>query len=171
MSMKTLIAYSTRYGSTAKTAALLAQTLAQTDGREVTVVDARRVDRAGIETNDNFIVGSSIAMGRWKRGALRLIETLAREDKPVAVFVTAGGTLSGREPGSGADAAPKGSLEEREAAAVSLYLRPVVDASGLRPVAQAAFGGRFAFFGKLVLDNWDPERVRLWAACLASVLR
>jgi len=169
--MKTLIAYATRYGSTTRTAELLAEVLGKAGANDVTVIDARKVGRAKLADYDAFIVGSSIAMGRWKGSAKKLLPRLASTGKPVAVFVTAGGVLSGREPGSDPAAPVTKPLEQRESEAIERYLRPAAEAAGLKPVAEAAFGGRMAMFGKEQFDNWDGERIKAWGSTLASKLR
>lgn len=169
--MKTLIAYSTRWGSTAKTARLVADTLKEADGRDVEVLDARKVGRRELEAYDAFVVGSSIAAGQWKGPARRLLARLAAAGKPTAVFVTAAGVLSGKEPGSDPDAPAQGTLAERQAKAVGLYVDPAAAKAGLEPVAKSAFGGRMAFFGKVMIDNWEAEPVAAWSRELAARLR
>jgi menaquinone-dependent protoporphyrinogen IX oxidase len=169
--MKTLIAFATRYGSTARTAELLAEVIGKPGVNDVTVLDARKAGRAKVGDFDAFIVGSSIAMGRWKGSAKRLLPRLAATGRPVAVFVTAGGVLSGREPGSDPAAPVTRSLEQRENEAIERYLRPAVEAAGLKPAAEAAFGGRMAMFGKEQFDNWDGERIKAWGSTLATKLR
>jgi len=169
--MKTLIAYATRYGSTTRTAGLLAEVIGKAAANDVTVMDARKVSRATIEGFDAFVVGSSIAMGRWKGSAKKLLPKLAATGKPVAVFVTAGGALSGREPGSDPTAPVTKPLEQREGEAIERYLRPAAEAAGLKPVAEAAFGGRMVMFGKEQFDNWEGERIKAWGSTLASKLR
>lgn len=169
--MKILIAYSTRWGSTAKTARLVADTLKEADGRDVEVLDARKVGRREIETYDAFVVGSSIAAGQWKGPARRLLARLAAAGKPTAVFVSAGGVIHGREPGSAPDAPDQGTLAERQAKTVGLYIDPVAAKAGLAPVAASAFGGRMRFFGKELFDSWEAEPVVAWARELAGKLR
>lgn len=51
------------------------------------------------------------------------------------------------------------------------YIDPVAAKTGVRPVAQAAFGGRMEMFGKVMFDNWDPEPITAWATDLAGKLR
>ncbi|TVQ27738.1 MAG: hypothetical protein EA382_03045 [Spirochaetaceae bacterium] len=168
--MKTLIAYGTRKGASRRTAELIGETLTKADGRSCIVKDAKRVGRAELEGADSIVVGSSIAVGRWKPSAKRLLGKAASTGKPVAVFVSAAGVLSGKEPGS-PDAEPKGTLAEREAEAVGRYIDPVVAKAGARPVATAAFGGRMEMFGKVIFDNWDPEPITAWATDIAGKLR
>ncbi len=168
--MNTLIAYGTRKGASRRTAELIAETLTNVDGRLCIVKDAKRVGRAQLEGADSIVIGSSIAVGRWKPSAKRLLRKAGATGKPVAVFVSAAGMLSGKEPGS-PDAEPKGTLAEREAEAVARYIDPVAAKTGARPVAQAAFGGRMEMFGKVMFDNWDPEPITAWATDLTRKLR
>ncbi len=169
--MKTLIAYSTRWGMTERTSRLIAETLKEADGRETHVLDARKVGRREIEAYDTFVVGSSVAAGRWKGPARRLLARLAAAKKPTAVFVTAGGVIHGREPGSDPGAPAQGSLAERQAKAVGLYVDPIVAKAGLAPAAKSAFGGRMGFFGKEIFDSWEAEPVMAWARELAETLK
>lgn len=169
--MKTLIAYSTRYGATAKTAQLIAEELAKAGSIEATVLEAKKVRRADLEANEAFVIGSSIAIGMWKGAAKRLVGKAAKTGKPVAVFVTAGGVMEGRKPGSDPAAPVTSTIEEREKEAIARYAEPVIRKAGLEPLALGAFGGRMEMSGKVQFDNWDPERIRTWAAGLAKKLR
>ncbi len=156
---------------TERTARLIAETLKEADGREAHVLDARKVGAKLIAEYESFVVGSSIAAGQWKGPARRLLARLAAAGKPTAVFVTAAGVLSGKKPGSAPDAPPEGTLAERQAKAVGLYVDPAAAKAGLEPVAKSAFGGRMAFFGKVMIDNWEAEPVTAWARELAGLLR
>lgn len=172
--MKILIAYATRWGSTAKTAELLSAEL-KARGHEAVAADARAY--GGIlggrtaEGYDAYVLGSSVAAGRWKGAAKRLLPKLARTGKPVAVFVSAGGVIHGRDPGSAPDAPPSEPLEARVAKAVGLYIDGPCAAAGLKPAAAGAFGGRMAMFGKEMFDSWDPEPIKAWAAELDRVFK
>jgi menaquinone-dependent protoporphyrinogen IX oxidase len=169
--MKTLVIYATRYGSTTRSAQLIAETLRSQPGIEAEVIDARRVRRRMLGSNDSFVLGSSIAMGRWKGSARRLLPRLAASGRPTAVFITAAGTLSGKKPGDPEDAPVTTTVEEREATAIAKYVDTVVPPTGLTPASVAVFGGRMVFFGKEVVNNWDGERVRAWASRLPELLR
>src|SRR5512137_1312677 len=100
--MTVLVIYATRRGATAKSAGVVADAL-KAAGMEARVLDARRARRRDLESADAFVLGSSIAMGRWKGSARRLLPRLAALGKPTAVFVSAAGTLSGMQPGEKAD--------------------------------------------------------------------
>ncbi|HPE36754.1 MAG TPA: flavodoxin domain-containing protein [Spirochaetales bacterium] len=167
--MSVLVAYSTRFGYTKKTAELIAERL-RLAGKTVDTADARKVNQAQIDGHSSFVVGSSIAAGQWKGPAKRLLGRLAGAGKPVAVFVSAGGVMTGKKPGSAPDAPPEGTIEERQAEAVRLFAQPVCAALGLKPVAQSAFGGRMAFFGKEMFNSWDARPVETWADSLAGTL-
>ncbi len=168
--MRTLVIYATRFGSTARSAALIAQTLKEGHGVEAQAVDARRARRKLLESSDSFVLGSSIMMGRWKGSARRLLRRLAGTGKPIAVFVTAAGMLSGRNPDDPPDAPVTSTIEEREAQAIARYVDAVLPGAGLHPAAVAAFGGRMVMFGKELVSNWDGERVKAWAERLPEIL-
>jgi menaquinone-dependent protoporphyrinogen IX oxidase len=168
--MKALVIYATRQGSTARSAELIAQTLRGHPGIEAQVVDARRVRRPMLASHDAFVLGSSIAMGRWKGSAQRLRPRLAATGRPTAVFVSAGGTMSGRKPGDPEGTPVTSTVEEREAEAIAKYIDAVVPPTGLKPAAIAAFGGRMVFFGKKAFNTWDGERVIAWASHLPELL-
>lgn len=172
--MKILITYATRWGSTAKTAELLAAELKDC-GHEVESADARGfggiLGGRPVDGYDAYVLGSSIAAGQWKGAAKRLLPKLARTGKPVAVFVSAGGVIHGREPGSAPDAPATEPLEARVAKAVGLYIDGACAKAGLKPVASNAFGGRMAMFGKEMFDSWAPEPIKTWAAELDRIFK
>lgn len=165
--MKLLVAWATRQGSTRASAVVLARALSALPGVEAVECDAARVGTGELESYDGFVVGSSIAAGRWKGSAKRLVAKLGRAGKPVAVFVSAGGVMTGKKPGSARDAPPEGTIAERQAQAVTLYVDPVLAKLGVEPVAKSAFGGRMTMFGKVMFDSWDAAPVEAWAADLA----
>ena len=169
--MKTLVIYGTRYGSTTRSAELIAETLRSQQGIEAEVIDAKRVRGQKLASSDSFVLGSSIAMGRWKGSARRLLPRLAATGRPTAIFVTAAGTLTGKKPGDPEGTPVTTTIQEREAAAIAKYVDTVVPPTGLKPASVAVFGGRMVFFGKEVVNNWDSERVRAWAARLPELLR
>lgn len=172
--MKIFIAYATRWGSTAKSAGLLADEL-KARGHETLAADARGyggiLGGRPLDGYDAYVLGSSVAAGQWKGAAKRLLPKLARTGKPVAVFVSAGGVIHGREPGSDPDAPPTEPLEARVAKAVALYIDGPCAKAGLKPASAAAFGGRMAMFGKEMFDSWDPEPIKAWAAELDGILK
>lgn len=169
--MSIIVAYGTRYGSTARTAELIARTMNETAGTGTArAMDALAVRARDIAEAGAFVVGSSIVAGRWKWRARRLLSRLGGSGKPVAVFVTAAGVLSGKEPGSDPAAEPTIPLDACVAKAVSLYVDPVVSKAGVVPAATGAFGGRMAMFGKVQVDNWAPEPVQAWARRILPAL-
>jgi hypothetical protein len=172
--MKILIAYATRWGSTAKSAGLLADEL-KARGHEALAADARGyggiLGGRPLEGYDAYVLGSSIAAGQWKGAAKRLLPKLARMGKPVAVFVTAGGVIHGRDPNAAPDAPPAEPLEARVAKAIGLYIDGPCTKAGLKPAAANAFGGRMAMFGKEMFDSWDPEPIKAWAAELDRLFK
>ncbi|MBN1241192.1 MAG: hypothetical protein JXA15_00635 [Spirochaetales bacterium] len=166
--MKLLVAWATRQGSTRASAIVLARALSELPGIEAEERDAARVGTRDLGAYDGFVVGSSIVAGMWKGSAKRLVAKLGKAGKPLAVFVSAGGAMTGKKPGSAPDAPPEGTIAERQAQAVSLYLDPVLAKLGVEPLAKTAFGGRMTMFGKLMFDSWDAAPVEAWAPDLAK---
>ncbi len=92
-----LVAFGTKYGSTAKVAETIAAAL-RAKGIETTVADFRttRVEANGY---DLIVVGSSIMMTKWSKGALEFLERNKDElaKKKVAMFVSCGDITTGTE--------------------------------------------------------------------------
>jgi menaquinone-dependent protoporphyrinogen oxidase len=63
---KALIIYGTRYGATADTSQIIADTLRQ-EGFEAKVVDSKREKIPSINEFELIIVGSGIQMGKWTK--------------------------------------------------------------------------------------------------------
>jgi menaquinone-dependent protoporphyrinogen IX oxidase len=168
--MKILVIYATRYGSTRRSAELIAETLRGTPGTSAEVVSASGTGRKKLAGYDSFVLGTSIAMGRWKGSGRRMLPKLAATGRPTAVFVTAAGLLTGKNPGDAPDAPVTSTPAEREAAAIAKYVEPVVPPTGLKPVAVRAFGGRMVMFGKELVSNWDGDAIAAWARGLPGVL-
>jgi len=166
--MKLLVAWATRQGSTRASAIVLARAISELPGIEAEERNAARVGTGDLSAYDGFVVGSSIMAGMWKGSAKRLVAKLGKAGKSVAVFVSAGGVLNGKKPGAAPDAPPEGTIPERQAEAVALFLDPVLAKLGVRPVAKTAFGGRMTMFGKLMFDSWDADLVKAWAPELAK---
>ncbi|MBP7096732.1 MAG: hypothetical protein KBC36_11670 [Spirochaetia bacterium] len=166
--MKLLVAWATRQGSTRASAIVLVRALSALPGIEAEERDASRVGAKAFAAYDGFVVGSSIMAGMWKGSAKRLVAKLGKAGKPLAVFVSAGGVLNGKKPGSAPDAPPEGTIAERQAEAITLFLDPVLAKLGVEPVAKTAFGGRMTMFGKVMFDSRDSALVEAWAPDLAK---
>ncbi len=92
-----VVAYGTKYGTTAKVAEEIASAL-RAKGIETTVADFRntRVEANGY---DLVVVGSSIMIGKWSKGAIEFLERSKDElsKKKVALFVCCGDVTTGTE--------------------------------------------------------------------------
>ncbi len=169
--MKALVIYATRYGSTRRSAELIAETLRGRPGWSVDVADARGVNRRKLAAYEGFVLGSSIAMGRWKGSGRRMLSKLAATGRPTALFVTAAGFLTGKNPGDPEDVPVTKTPAEIEAGAIAKYVDPVVPATGLKPASVRAFGGRMVIFGKEMVSNWDRDAIAAWALTLPDLLK
>ena len=169
--MKILVIHATRYGSTRRSAELIAETLRGTPGVSADVAAASGTGRKKLALYEGFVLGSSIAMGRWKGSGRRMLPKLAATGRPTALFVTAAGFLTGKNPGDPDDVPVTASPAEIEAAAIAKYVQPVVPPTGLKPVAVRAFGGRMVMFGKELVSNWDGDAIAAWARGLPDRLR
>lgn len=169
--MKILVIYATRWGSTRRSAELIAETLRGGPGWSVDVAAAPGAGRRKLAEYEGFVLGTSIAMGRWKGSGRRMLPKLAATGRPTALFVTAAGFLTGKNPGDPEDAPVTASPAEIEAGAIAKYVEPVVPPTGLKPVAVKAFGGRMVMFGKELVSNWDRDAIVAWALTLPGLLR
>ncbi len=92
-----LVAFGTKYGTTAKVAEEIAAAL-KAKGIATTVADLRT---ARVEANgyDLVVVGSSIMIGKWSKDALEFLEKNKDElaKKKVAMFVCCGDITTGTE--------------------------------------------------------------------------
>ena len=125
---KALVAYGTKYGSTAKVADLIAASL-RAKGIEPTVVDLANANGTNVDGYDLVVVGSCIMMGKWLKHPLEFLEKNRTElaQKEVAMFVTCGDVLTGKE-----------SLETYQ----KKYLDDIAEKYGIvSPYEKALFGG------------------------------
>jgi menaquinone-dependent protoporphyrinogen oxidase len=135
--IKALVVYGTRYGATANTAEVIADTLRQ-DGLEVKVVDAKKEKVQSISEFDLIIVGSGIQMGRWTKEPEDFLEKFKNElsKKKIALFVSCGS----------ASPLSKGEQENKELAdAKRKYLEDKAAKHNVKPVALGFFGGCYDF--------------------------
>ncbi len=87
--MKTLIAYGTRHGATARSAQTLGGELSSKHGHEVVILSADKVTKENLNWADQVIIGSSIVKGRWKNSCRRLLKLAGKSIKPSLFFVSA----------------------------------------------------------------------------------
>ena len=83
MPKKVLIAYGSRYGSTAKIARTMAQTL-ENEGLEPQLLDLNQTNQKqwpSLASYDGLLVGSGIKIGRWTGEATKFLKKHADEIK------------------------------------------------------------------------------------------
>jgi len=89
-----LVAFGTRFGTTAKVAMEVAEVLSG-EGAEVVVLDLRQRTRTDLDQFELIVLGSSIIAGSWSKESLEFLEkhkdVLSR--KKVALFVSCGDVL------------------------------------------------------------------------------
>jgi menaquinone-dependent protoporphyrinogen oxidase len=151
---KALIVYGTRYGTTAETSEIIADTLQQR-GFEVKVIDSQKDKIKSISEFDLVIVGSGIQMGKWTKGPESFLEKFQNElsKKKVALFVSCGSAnplSEGEQKNKEMDEAKKKYLEDK---AIEYKLKPV---------ALGFFGGCYDFnkmswFFRKTLSSIKPK--------------
>jgi len=141
--VRALVAYGTKYGSTAKVAEAIAAELGP-NGYEVDLADLREKYRGDLGRYDLVVLGSSVFVGKWTRGAQDFLhrnrEALA--GKRVALFVCCSDAL----------------FPEKVDNARKLYLEEVAEANSLAPTAMGLFGGevdfrKYGMFTKLMVTK------------------
>lgn len=176
--MRALVAFGTKYGSTATVAEEIAMVL-RDEGFDAMVTDLRARPRPGVEGFDLVVIGSCVIGGSWTPEAKGFLEAYraAMAGKSVALFACCG------------DAVLKGSPVED---CRKRYLYDVAHESGISaPVALGLFGGvldfgRYGFLVKAILhgakksmeaqgvdlgrpyDFRDWEHIRDWARSVAG---
>ena len=179
--MKALVAYGSRYGTSAEIAEEIARVIKE-EGMEVDLVNIQQIRDCDAAPYDLVIVGSGIKMGKWTKESLKFLQnnksTLA--EKKVALFVSCG---AANEEDSQAEGQEK-YLDE--VAAKNLVNQPV--ATGLfgsvyNPDAKHGIVFNFTkrFLKKdLEKKGLDPtkrhdfrdwEGIRSWARCLAQMFK
>jgi menaquinone-dependent protoporphyrinogen oxidase len=134
---KALIVYGTRYGATANTSEVIADTLRQV-GYEVKIVDAKKEKVQSISEFDLIIVGSGIQMGKWTNEPEEFLKRYQNElsKKKLALFVSCGGAnplSEGEQKNKELDDAKRKYLEDK-----SVEYK-------VNPVALGFFGGCYDF--------------------------
>lgn len=175
--MRALVAFGSKYGSTAATAAVIAEEL-RAKGHQVDLVDLRGKARPDVAAYDLVVVGSSVFIGKWTKPAQEFLQNnaAALAGRKVALFVSCSDVL----------------FPEKVEAGRKTYLQDVAAAHGLTPVAEGMFGGEvdFSKYGMLTkfmlskvgakdelekkgletakpFDFRDWEQIRGWARALA----
>jgi menaquinone-dependent protoporphyrinogen oxidase len=151
---KALIVYGTRYGTTANTSDVIADTLRQI-GFEVKIVDAKKEKVQTISEFDLIIVGSGIQMGKWTSEPEDFIKKYQKElaTKKLALFVSCGG----------ANPLSEGEQKDKELNnAKTKYLEEKATQLKVKPIALGFFGGCYDFnkmswFFKKTLSSIKPK--------------
>jgi menaquinone-dependent protoporphyrinogen oxidase len=151
---RALIVYGTRYGTTAETSQIIAETLRQ-EGFEVEVVDAKKDKVQSINDYDLVIVGSGIQMGKWTSEPESFLRKYQEElsRKKLALFVSCGSA----NPQSEGEQKKKEMDEGKRK-----YLDEKASKYNLKPVALGFFGGCYDFnkmswFFKRTLSSIKPK--------------
>lgn len=134
---KALIVYGSRYGATADTSEVIADTLRKQDF-EVKVVDAKKEKVQSINEFDLIIVGSGIQMGKWTKEPEDFIKKYQYElsKKKLALFVSCGG----------ANPLSEGEQRNKEMEdAKRKYLEDKAGELKVNPIALGFFGGCYDF--------------------------
>jgi menaquinone-dependent protoporphyrinogen oxidase len=143
---KTLVAYATKGGVTEESANIIASVLRDKYKFEVDVINLAKNPKPDISQYRNLVIGSGIRMGRWYKQALKLLES-DFHNKKVALFLSSG------EAGD----------PDKHEQSITKYINKVLEKyPHVKPVASEAFGGRMKIFGKMITDNYDAEKVKIW---------
>jgi menaquinone-dependent protoporphyrinogen oxidase len=88
---RALIAYGTKYGTTSKVAEKIANSL-EANGIQTTVLDLRKAKGSNVDSYDTVVIGSSIIMDKWSKGALEFLDhnRVVLSRKKVALFACSG---------------------------------------------------------------------------------
>jgi len=134
---KVLIVYGTRYGTTAETSGIIAETLRK-ESFEVKIVDAKKEKVQSINEFDLIIVGSGIQMGKWTKEPESFLKKFQNElsNKKVALFVSCGS----------ANPLSEGEQKNKEMDdAKRKYLQDKSVEYNVKPIALGFFGGCYDF--------------------------
>ena len=143
---KTLVAYATKSGATKEASELIAQVLKDKYNSEVELVDLRK-SSPNLEEYGNVVVGAGVRGGKVYGEALDFLKHNFGERK-VAFFVCCGGA---------------GDPNNYEESCTNYVTNVLANYPILKTVATEAFGGRMKLLGKKIFDNFDREKIRLWA--------
>jgi menaquinone-dependent protoporphyrinogen oxidase len=152
--IKAIIVYGTRYGATADTSQVIAETLRQ-QGFEVRVVDAKKEETRSISEYDLVLVGSGIQMGKWTKEPEDFLKKHQNDlsKKKVVLFVSCG---SANPPSEGEQ-----KIKEMDDAKKK-YLEDKAIEFNVRPIALGFFGGCYDFnkmswFFRKTLSSIKPK--------------
>lgn len=129
--MRALVAFGSKYGSTAGLAGFIGEEL-RSKGHEVDVVDLRLDPDPDVNSYDMVVLGSPVFVGKWTKEARRFLEINGTQlsQRKVALFVSCSDVL----------------FPEKIEAGRKMYLEDVAaSVPSLRPVSLGMFGGVIDF--------------------------
>jgi menaquinone-dependent protoporphyrinogen oxidase len=129
--MRVLVAYGSKYGSTARLAEFIGEEL-KGEGHEVDVVDLRHCPDPEVTNYDMVVLGSPVFVGKWTKEARRFLEVRGPNlcERKVALFVSCSDVL----------------FPEKVEAGRRMYLEEVAaSVPDLRPISLGMFGGVIDF--------------------------
>lgn len=163
--MKVLILFGTRRGTTTQTSELIAKVLNDDFRYEVEVLNVHKFSKVKkqLDAYDAIIVGSSIQSGQWVSKARSVLKAMRKIEKPLFVFVTAGGTMN---------MVPKYGITKEEAIQKGFenYIDKYLEKYKLEPKSKAVFGGRRIRKGELRYESWNAEDITTWAMEIGKMI-
>jgi menaquinone-dependent protoporphyrinogen IX oxidase len=163
---KTLIVYGTRKGITTRTVSIITETLKDRFSHIVDISDTKQIGyyKKRLQEYNNVIIGSSIVSGRWKSRILSFAKGNIFENKRVAIFVTAGGTLNKvNKYGITKEAAVDEAIEK--------YIEKYNKKFKFTPISKGAFGGKVIKKGVEKYNSWNKKDIYNWAIDLGEKLK
>lgn len=155
---KTLIAFGTRFGATAKSSEVIAQVLKDKFNHEVEVVKlSSNTKSIDITIYDNVIVGSSLAMFSWTKRARKFLKN-DFSGKKLFVFISSAVLTY--------PALEKGEMDKYRKRKGRFLDRIVKKNANIEPTSTAVFGGWIENKGKpgtYDTYNWKKEDMVKWA--------
>ncbi len=152
---KTLIAYGTRFGATAKSSEVIAEVLKEKFNHEVDVINLKeQKESLDLSVYDIIIVGSSIAKFSWTKQAKKFLNS-DFTGKKLFVFISSAGITY--------PALEKGNMEKYEKWKRRFLDRVVKKNANVKPSSTAVFGGWIKRNGQMKISNWKEEDAVNWA--------
>ena len=157
---KTLIAYGTRYGATAKSSEVIAKVLKEKFNHEVDVVDLKKKKEIDLSNYDNIVVGSSIAKFSWTGDAKKFLKN-DFSGKKLFIFITSAAITY--------PALERGDMEKYEKWKNRFLDRVVKKNTDIEPLSTAVFGGWIKRGDEKTLDNWKENDAVVWAEKIGNM--
>ena len=145
---KTLVAYATRWGTTAETSEAIAKVLREKHAISVDVVDIKKQKNIDIEPYSSIILGVSVAIFRWAKEGKKFLKKHDFNGKKLFVFVSSGRC---------GEAMEKNDQEEYKKRQKQ-YIDDPIKKLKLHLTSRKAFGG---VYQEKDTRNWDV--IRAWA--------